>query len=94
MKRCPTCKVKYVGKRACHRCKMDLSTLLDIEKQAEEHQKETIAAFNKGDFNNMFLHAKRSWSLLRTPESAGLMAAASLLTKNFELSLSLWQFKE
>jgi len=89
MENCPTCNAEYRGKNLCHRCKTDLSILIDIEKRAEEHLEKAYSAFVSKDYENMFFHAKRSYFLLRNSKSQRLMASASLLVKNFRLAVSL-----
>ena len=89
MEKCPTCNAKYKGKKLCHRCKTDLSILIDIEKKAGDHLEKARLAFMSKDYANMFFHARRSFSLQRTPESQRLLASASLLVKNFSLAVSL-----
>jgi len=89
MQRCPTCKAVYKGKKFCHRCKTDLSILIDIEKRAESHLKKASLAFESKDYDNMFFHAKRSYSLISTAKSQRLLALAALLVKKFSFAVSL-----
>ncbi|OQY60166.1 MAG: hypothetical protein B6245_02850 [Desulfobacteraceae bacterium 4572_88] len=91
MEQCPTCNAKYIGKPVCHRCKAPLEYLAGIEKQAERHLEEAVAAFESKAFEKMFFHAGRAFSLHRTPRSAKVMACASLLARKFDLALSAWQ---
>ncbi|QTA82141.1 Uncharacterized protein dnl_45080 [Desulfonema limicola] len=89
MERCPACNAEYKGRQFCHRCKTDLSLLLDIENRAEEHLEQACSAFELKDYENMFFHAKRSHSLLSTAESQKLLASAALLVKKFNIAVSL-----
>ncbi|MCP4692258.1 MAG: hypothetical protein GY859_29710 [Desulfobacterales bacterium] len=91
MDRCPTCRAKYKGKRRCYRCKTDLGPLLDVEERAAAHYEAARAAHESGDLETMFLHAGRSFSLRRAPESRRLLAAAALLTRRRALALALWR---
>lgn len=90
MERCPTCNAKYRGKKLCHRCKTDLGALVDIETKAGLHQQKALSAFASNDFNQMFFHAKRAFSLYRSPASVRILACAALLTNKFDLAISLW----
>ena len=89
MERCPTCNSKYKGTPVCRRCKTDLSPLLDIEEKSRDHYKTAVSAFACNDFNNMFFHAKRSFSLMQTPENCRLLACAALLLQRFDIALAL-----
>lgn len=35
MERCPVCRARFSGKPVCRRCKSDLSTLIQLEEQAD-----------------------------------------------------------
>jgi hypothetical protein len=83
--------VIFKGKRECHRCKTDLGMLIDIEKQAGQHLEAAKAAFVSKDFRQMLFHAKRACALRRTPEAAKMLACASLLMGQFDLSLASWR---
>ncbi len=89
MERCPTCNAGYKGKLTCRRCKTDLRLLLDIEEKSRTHFKAAAAAFAVNDFNRMFFHAKRSFSLLQTPENYRLLACSALLIRRFDTALAL-----
>lgn len=90
MKRCPTCRAAYTGKRHCHRCRTDLGPLLDIEQKAHDHRRQAALAFVSGNYEMMYLHAGRACSLQRTPEATILLACAALLTHRFETTLTLY----
>jgi hypothetical protein len=91
MEKCPTCGARWAGKEVCHRCKTDLGSLLDIEHQAARHHEAGMGAFKKGDFEQMYYHAERSWSLRRTPESRGFLACASIMAGKYREAVSLWR---
>ncbi len=91
MERCPTCRAKYKGKPICYRCKTDLGPLLDVEERAVAHSEAAHAAHESGDPETMFFHARRSFSLRRTPESRRLLAGAALLARRRDLALALWR---
>ena len=63
MECCPTCNAGYKGTPICRRCKTDLKPLLDIEEKSRIHYKAAAKAFSCNDFNGMFFHAKRNFSL-------------------------------
>ena len=90
MNRCPVCRAKYIGKQSCHRCKTDLSLLVKTEHEAKMHFQDALSAFENNDFNQMFFHAKRSFSLYRTERSAKILGCAALLSGRFESALFLW----
>ncbi|CAN2049140.1 hypothetical protein GMMP1_60011 [Candidatus Magnetomoraceae bacterium gMMP-1] len=90
MKRCPTCNAKYKGKTLCYRCKTDLAPLINIEERAESNIEKALSSYASNDFNQMFFHARRAWSLYCTPEAIKLLASAALLVKKFDLAISLW----
>ncbi len=89
MERCPTCNAKYKGTPTCRRCKTDLRPLLDIEEKSRNHYKSAAVAFAVNDFNCMFFHAKRSFSLMQTPENCRLIACSALLIRRFDIALAL-----
>ncbi|MBC2695090.1 MAG: hypothetical protein HF982_07420 [Desulfobacteraceae bacterium] len=89
MERCPTCNTKYKGALTCRRCKTDLRPLLDIEEKSRTHYNAAAAAFACNDFKKMFLHAKRSFSLMHTPENCRLFACSALLIRRFDIALTL-----
>ena len=89
MKHCPTCNAKYKGTPICCRCKTDLKHLLNIEEKSRTHYNAAVTAFADNDFNRMFFHAKRSFSLLQTPENCRLLACSALLIHRFDIALAL-----
>ena len=89
MERCPTCNSKYKGALTCRRCKTDLRPLLDIEEKSGSHYKAAAAAFVCNDLSRMFFHAKRSFSLMQTPENCRLLACSALLIRRFDIALAM-----
>ncbi len=89
MECCPTCNAKYKGTPTCRRCKTDLRPLLDTEEKSRTHYKAAAAAFACNDFNRMFFHAKRSFSLMQTPENCRMLACSALLIRRFDIALAL-----
>lgn len=90
MERCPTCKAKYKGKPVCHRCKTDFSLLLQIENDAAMHLKKASRAFDEEDYDNMFFHAKRSFSLRQLPGAKKMLACAAILTRRYASAITLY----
>jgi len=91
MKRCPTCNARYKGKQVCHRCGMNIGSLIDIQQQAREHYHLAIKHYYDNNFDQMFFHARRTCSLYRNPESIKLLACAALMINHFEMAINLWQ---
>ncbi len=94
MERCPACNARYTGKRVCHRCKADIGPLADIEQDAISHLEKATSAFFLEDYEQMFFHAKRSFSLRQTLASARVLACASVLVRRFDIALSLWKWQQ
>jgi len=91
MDRCPTCRAETKGNRHCRRCKTDLRPLWDIEEQTSSHFEAARAAYESGDYDAMFFHARRSFSLHRFPANRRLLAIAALLVSRRSMALSLWK---
>lgn len=60
----------------------------DIEK-SRTHYKAAAAAFACNDFNRMFFHAKRSFSLMQIPDNCHMLACSALLIRRFDIALEL-----
>lgn len=90
MEKCPYCEAEFREGEVCPECGLDLSSLIKVEKQAEMHRKRAVSAFVFKEFDEMFYHAKRYWSLYRTADSVKLLACAAVLTGRFNLGFSLW----
>ncbi|MBF0378061.1 MAG: hypothetical protein HQK72_11335 [Desulfamplus sp.] len=87
---CPVCNAQLEDLKECHRCKTYLGQIMDIKNQAMYHQQKAIAAFEQSHFHEMFFHARRSLTLFYSPESARLLASASILINKFDLGYMLW----
>jgi len=92
MEHCPACNAKYIGEQICHRCKTDLSPLLNVEAEAASHLQKAMEAFASNNFEQMFYHASRSCSLRRTPHNARILACASVLVGKFDKAVGQWAF--
>ncbi|MBF0450899.1 MAG: hypothetical protein HQK75_09370 [Candidatus Magnetomorum sp.] len=91
MKRCPACNARYQGKETCHRCGMNIDALIDIKDRAQDHFQQAIRYFYGNDFEHMYFHARRSYSLFRSPESIQVLACAALMVNRFDMATTLWQ---
>jgi hypothetical protein len=91
MERCPVCNARYTGKTECHRCKANLDALIEIESDAAAHLQKAIELAKTSDYQQMFTHARRSWSLNRTVASVKVLACAALMTHRFDLAVRLWK---
>jgi hypothetical protein len=91
LEKCPTCNANIIGKRRCHRCKTDLSPLLNIEASARDHLGKARKAFEAEDYPNMFLHARRAFSLRQTSDAYRMLACAALITGRYHTAVRLWK---
>lgn len=94
MERCPTCNARYKGHASCHRCGTDLSRLAAIEKESARHRENALEAFNRGEFDAMYFHARRACALLRTPSAEKLLACAALAAGEPDMALSTWKKRQ
>ncbi|MBF0226086.1 MAG: hypothetical protein HQK76_11575 [Desulfobacterales bacterium] len=91
MKRCPACNAKYTEGQYCRRCGMDIGSLLNIKKKAEEYKQKAIDAFINGSSKEMHEYAKKCVSLLKSPANMKILACSALLNKKFKKSIYLWR---
>jgi limonene-1,2-epoxide hydrolase len=91
MKNCPACNARYRGKDQCHRCGMELASLLDIKTRAQSHLKQAIKLYRLEDFDQMYVHARRANVLYQTRESIQLLACAAFMVKRFEEAIKMWR---
>lgn len=89
MERCPACHAPYTGKNRCHRCKLDLSTLLQIETRALEHLNSAKTELDSENMEKAFYHARRSCSLKKSPEAMGILMISAILTRRFDEAFSI-----
>ena len=90
MLRCPTCKARYKKGKTCYRCHTDLGPLLDVAHAAQTHLAAAYTAFVDEDYQNAWLHARRSYALKRNPLTLKLLACTALLTGQRCTATSLW----
>jgi hypothetical protein len=83
MEKCPVCRATVTQQTTCRRCKSDLSALLKMETDALMYREQAMEAFRKKEFTQMFDHAKRSASLVGSPESRKILACAAVLVKRY-----------
>ena len=95
MEKCPACNALVPpGQTVCRRCKIDLSVLSDMETKAQMHRKLALEAFEKQAFEEMYYHAKRSASLINTPDAGRLLAGAAVLTGEYEVALKFFKHEK
>lgn len=91
MELCPVCNAQLEDSVECHRCKTDLGDIIDTKNAALYHHKKAVAAFEQNRFHDMFFHARRSFTLFYTTDSAKLLACAAIMVNKFELGYTLWK---
>ena len=85
MEKCPACRAAVSpGATVCRRCRTDFSLLIKMETEAQMHRAKALAAFEQQAFEEMFCHAKRSASLICTPEARKLLVGAAILAGKYE----------
>jgi len=90
MEKCPVCGATVTDQTTCRRCKTDLSALLKMETDALMYRDQAMEAFKEKQFTQMFDHAKRSASLVGSPEARKLLACAAVLAKQYPLACKLF----
>ncbi|MBF0112082.1 MAG: hypothetical protein HQK74_05035, partial [Desulfamplus sp.] len=89
---CPVCNAQLEDDlRECRRCKTDIGEVVDIKNRSIYHKQKAIEAFEKSSFHEMFFHARRSFTLFASPESAKMVACSALLINKFNLSYVMWK---
>lgn len=91
MEKCPACGAPYKGKRQCHRCKLDLNILLNIEATANYHLEKVFSALSENDIENLYIHAKRCVALRRSPQIIKLAACAAMMNRKFYDAVMFWK---
>ncbi len=91
MEKCPVCRATVTHQTTCRRCKTDLSVLLKMETDALMCREQAMEAFKEKQFAQMFDHAKRSASLVGSPEARKLLACAAVLLKRYPLACRLFE---
>ena len=72
MQRCPNCKARYRGGEACHRCEMELTRLLEIERQAATLRVQIAAALRNTQRGTALKYIKKYRHLVADPRMDGL----------------------
>jgi methylphosphotriester-DNA--protein-cysteine methyltransferase len=67
VQRCPVCRASFKGSPVCHRCRADLSTLLRIERQAEQLARQAVQALAAGEKKKARELADEAYFLHATP---------------------------
>ncbi len=88
---CPVCNAALEDSRICPSCNAELGKIIDIKADALHHYNRAVSAFEQNRFHDMFFHARRSFTLLSSTESARLLACAAVLVDKFNLGYVLWK---
>jgi hypothetical protein len=86
--RCPVCKAENGEGPTCRRCKGDLSLLVNLERQRERLLASAAESLRAGRFDEARVAARGAQELRRGPDSARLIATASLMLRDFAAA---WQ---
>lgn len=91
MNACPVCHAAFKNKALCHRCKTDVTLLLDIEQEVRNCIIETETRAAKGDYAAMLCAAEQAQALKQSPQTDKALAYAALLNGHFERAWRLFQ---
>lgn len=91
MENCPACNAAVSDQTVCRRCKADLGKLLRMEEESKIQGEKARKAYEENRYHDMFFHARRSRSMVATPESTRLLATASMLIGKHDLAYTLWR---
>ena len=67
MQRCPNCKARYRGGQVCHRCEMELTRLLEIDRQAASLCVQIAAALRNNQRSTALKYLKKHRHLVADP---------------------------
>lgn len=67
MERCPNCKVRYRGGETCRRCGIELTWLLEIDRQAATLRNKIIAALRDNQQSTALNYVKKHRQLVADP---------------------------
>ena len=85
--RCPACRKMNNESLKCIRCGCDLSILNKILKASRHNFLIGLHNLKNGSGSDALFHAKRSWDLKKTTETAKLGFMASLLADEFDQAI-------
>lgn len=87
---CPACLTLNVpGVEVCCQCGCELGVLWEIQQAAAEHLAMAGASLERGDGKNAFAHARRSWELQHSAQSAAVAAMAAAVTGDTD-GVAIW----
>ncbi len=90
MQHCPTCNAVMKESPICRRCKTDLTKALDAADRAAKHFEMAVRAYSDNRWQTMRHHARRAFSLHRTPQTHRLLACAALMSGDYSLAITTW----
>jgi len=67
MERCPNCKARYHGGETCHRCGMELTRLLEIDRQAAHLRVKIATALRNNQLSTALTCANKHRQLVADP---------------------------
>jgi len=90
--RCPVCRAENGEEVACRRCRADLSLLIGIEMQRRRELAAAQIAVLAQNATGVLGHATAAHELRHGEDSARLIAAGHLLTREFAAAFRWHQF--
>ena len=81
--RCPACGAHRSGRLFCHRCKSDLSSLVEIERHGDMLYERALVAYAHGRFRTAQKLAAESLKLVDDIQTMKLHACAALRAGDF-----------
>ena len=81
--RCPTCNAPRRGDPVCHRCKSDLTRLVQLERHVDALRAQARRCYARGWYRQAAPLARRIVSLEASPDDVRLMACALLLCGDY-----------
>ena len=82
--RCPACGAHRSGRLFCHRCKSDLTILVEAETQADMLYERALQAYTQGRFREAHRLAAASSKIILDRDTLRLQACAALRTGDFQ----------
>lgn len=89
--RCPVCKADNSQGSHCRRCKADLALLFALEGQRRRTLSEARSCLGRGEWQAALEHAEAADWLRGDEQTQRLMAAAHLLSRDFDAAWQCYQ---